>query len=95
MTYPAGTASVSHRLTSLQSYIHGSSQGQFVAETYIVMILHGAVTVGVITMNEACSVKGIDGSVRKSELLCSVKCTVLFYGENITQMSPSVSLTNT
>ena len=49
----------------LQSYIHGSSQGQYVAETYIVMMLHGAIAVGFIVMNEACNQKGLDESQRK------------------------------
>ncbi|KAL7287809.1 hypothetical protein TKK_0018184 [Trichogramma kaykai] len=40
------------------AYIHGSSQGQFVFETYIVMILNGAVVLGMILMTEAASRKG-------------------------------------
>ncbi|CAG9762065.1 unnamed protein product [Ceutorhynchus assimilis] len=40
------------------SYIHGSSQGQFVVETYIVMALNGAVVVGMILMAEAAKGKG-------------------------------------
>lgn len=34
-------------------YIHGSSQGQYVAETYIVMSLNLAVAIGFIMLNEA------------------------------------------
>lgn len=34
-------------------YIHGSSQGQYVAETYIVMSLNLAVAIGFILLNEA------------------------------------------
>lgn len=40
------------------AYIHGSSQGQFVLETYIVMMLHGAVVFGMILMTEAAGRKG-------------------------------------
>ncbi|XP_001605789.2 tumor suppressor candidate 3 [Nasonia vitripennis] len=40
------------------AYIHGSSQGQFVLETYIVMVLNGAVVLGMILMTEAASRKG-------------------------------------
>lgn len=40
------------------AYIHGSSQGQFVLESYIVMILNGAVVLGMILMTEAASRKG-------------------------------------
>ncbi|XP_014216814.1 tumor suppressor candidate 3 [Copidosoma floridanum] len=39
-------------------YIHGSSQGQFVLETYIILILNGAVVLGMILMTEAASRKG-------------------------------------
>lgn len=35
------------------SYIHGSSQGQFVVETYIVMVLNAGVVVGMILLTEA------------------------------------------
>ncbi|KAF7284866.1 hypothetical protein GWI33_021507 [Rhynchophorus ferrugineus] len=35
------------------AYIHGSSQGQFVFETYIIMLLNGAVVLGMILMTEA------------------------------------------
>ncbi|XP_067949253.1 magnesium transporter protein 1-like [Watersipora subatra] len=47
------------------SYIHGSSQGQFVAETYIVMALHGSIAIGFILINEANSQKGIEEATRK------------------------------
>ncbi|XP_057325191.1 tumor suppressor candidate 3 [Microplitis mediator] len=39
-------------------YIHGSSQGQFVLESYIVMILNGAVILGMLLMTEAACRKG-------------------------------------
>ncbi|CAH0392507.1 unnamed protein product [Bemisia tabaci] len=39
-------------------YIHGSSQGQFVLETYIVIILNAAIVVGMIMMIDAASKKG-------------------------------------
>ncbi|KAJ8922654.1 hypothetical protein NQ315_007686 [Exocentrus adspersus] len=35
------------------AYIHGSSQGQFVFETYIIMILNAAIVLGMILMTEA------------------------------------------
>ncbi|XP_015596119.1 tumor suppressor candidate 3 [Cephus cinctus] len=40
------------------AYIHGSSQGQFVLETYIVMVLNGAVVLGMILITEAAARKG-------------------------------------
>ncbi|XP_060530308.1 tumor suppressor candidate 3 [Cylas formicarius] len=45
-------------------YIHGSSQGQFVFETYIIMFLNAAVVVGLILMTEASKGKG-DARKRK------------------------------
>ncbi|KAK9875605.1 hypothetical protein WA026_009405 [Henosepilachna vigintioctopunctata] len=35
------------------AYIHGSSQGQFVVETYIIMVLNAAVVIGIILLTEA------------------------------------------
>ncbi len=37
------------------AYIHGSSQGQFVIETYLVMLLYGAIVLGMILLTEAAS----------------------------------------
>nr|XP_018897613.1 PREDICTED: tumor suppressor candidate 3-like [Bemisia tabaci] len=39
-------------------YIHGSSQGQFVLETYIVIVLNAAIVIGMIMMIDAASKKG-------------------------------------
>jgi len=39
-------------------YIHASSQGQFIVETYIVIFLNVAVVVGMILLNEASSIEG-------------------------------------
>ncbi|KAL5012059.1 hypothetical protein ScPMuIL_010610 [Solemya velum] len=50
-------------------YIHGSSQGQFVAETYIVMLLNGAVVGGFVMLNEACSIKSDSGKKRVLSLV--------------------------
>ena len=35
------------------AYIHGSSQGQFVLETYFVMMIYGLIVCGMIMLNEA------------------------------------------
>ncbi|KAK7873342.1 hypothetical protein R5R35_011385 [Gryllus longicercus] len=48
------------------AYIHGSSQGQFVLETYIIAVLNGAIVLGMILMTEAASHKG---DVRKRRIL--------------------------
>lgn len=48
------------------SYIHGSSQGQFVAETHIIFLLNFAVTVGFIMMNKN---PISEGDIRKRRVL--------------------------
>ncbi|XP_064636423.1 tumor suppressor candidate 3-like isoform X2 [Lineus longissimus] len=45
-------------------YIHGSSQGQFIVETYIVIFLNAAVVIGMILLNEANNLKGEMGKKR-------------------------------
>ncbi|XP_065158987.1 tumor suppressor candidate 3 isoform X2 [Atheta coriaria] len=40
------------------SYIYGSSQGQFVLETYIVMVLNAAIVLGMILLTESASKRG-------------------------------------
>jgi len=47
------------------AYIHGSSQGQFVLETYIIMILNGAIVLGMILLTEA----GKKGDPKKKKIL--------------------------
>jgi len=54
--------------TGQMSYISGSSQMQFVVETYIVMGMYAAVTVGFIMMNEAVDAKG--DPTRRRVLAC-------------------------
>ncbi|XP_015517287.1 tumor suppressor candidate 3 [Neodiprion pinetum] len=51
------------------AYIHGSSQGQFILETYIVMVLNGAVVLGMIMMTEAAARKG---DVRKRRIFAVI-----------------------
>merc|ERR1719219_745819 len=46
------------------AYIHGSSQGQFVLETYFVMILYGLITLGMVLLTEAAEGKGDIGKRR-------------------------------
>jgi len=45
-----------HKTQQGVAYIHGSSQGQFVLETYFVMILYGMITFGMILLTEAAEV---------------------------------------
>merc|ERR1711953_713297 len=46
------------------SYIHGSSQGQFVLETYLVMCLYAVITLGMVMMTDAADGKGDVGKKR-------------------------------
>uniref|UniRef100_A0A8C3CA28 Tumor suppressor candidate 3 n=1 Tax=Cairina moschata TaxID=8855 RepID=A0A8C3CA28_CAIMO len=54
------------------SYIHGSSQAQFVAESHIILLLNAAITMGMVLLNEAATSKG-DVGKRRSKLLISIK----------------------
>jgi len=42
-----------HKTQGGVAYIHGSSQGQFVLETYFVMILYGMISFGMILLGDA------------------------------------------
>jgi len=46
------------------AYIHGSSQGQFVLETYLVMCLYAVITLGMVMMTDAADGKGDVGKKR-------------------------------
>jgi len=58
------------------AYIHGSSQGQFVLETYIVILLNGAISFGMILMTEAASSKG---DVQKRRIMAIVGLAFLAF----------------
>lgn len=60
------------------SYIHGSSQGQFVFETYIIMGLNGAVVLGMILMTEAAKGKGDPKKRKILAILGTVLISVFF-----------------
>ncbi|XP_046325792.1 tumor suppressor candidate 3-like [Haliotis rufescens] len=64
--------------TGAMHYIHGSSQGQFIMETYIVMLLNTAVVFGFILMNEAHSLKGDPGKKRILALV-GLGCVAIFF----------------
>uniref|UniRef100_UPI00398E5934 dolichyl-diphosphooligosaccharide--protein glycosyltransferase subunit MAGT1-like n=1 Tax=Pristiophorus japonicus TaxID=55135 RepID=UPI00398E5934 len=49
------------------SYIHGSSQAQFVAETHIVILLNAAITLGMVLLHEAAT---SDMEIGKRRILC-------------------------
>ncbi|XP_076468515.1 dolichyl-diphosphooligosaccharide--protein glycosyltransferase subunit TUSC3-like [Babylonia areolata] len=64
--------------TGQMHYIHGSSQGQFIMETYIVMLLHCSVVVGFIMLNEANTLKGDPGK-RRILALAGLGCVAIFF----------------
>lgn len=55
--------------TDVHSYIHGSSQAQFVAESHIILVLNAAITMGMVLLNEAATSKG---DVGKRRIICLV-----------------------
>ncbi|BFZ24307.1 hypothetical protein BsWGS_27346 [Bradybaena similaris] len=64
--------------TGEMHYIHGSSQGQFIMETYIVMLLNTAIVVGFIMLNEAESMK-TDPGKKKVLSLVGLGCVTIFF----------------
>ena len=60
------------------SYVHGSSQGQFIVETYIVIFLNASVVVGMILLNEANSLKG-DSSRKRIMALIGLGLVAFFF----------------
>ncbi|XP_013382245.1 tumor suppressor candidate 3-like [Lingula anatina] len=59
-------------------YVHNSSQGQFVVETYIVIFLNAAVVIGVILMNEVQHMKA-DAGKKRILALVGLGVVVLFF----------------
>jgi len=51
------------------AYVHGSSQGQFVLETYIIALFNGSVVVGMLLLNEAATGKG---DVKKRRIIAVI-----------------------
>ncbi|XP_023227406.1 tumor suppressor candidate 3-like [Centruroides sculpturatus] len=60
------------------AYIHGSSGGQFIIETYIVIILNAAVVFGVILLNEAAASKG-ESKKRKIMAIIGLAVVAIFF----------------
>ena len=57
-------------------YIHGSSQGQFVIETYIIFLLHAAIVVGMLALIEGASYKG---DVKKGRFFVIVGLVIVVF----------------
>ncbi|KAK6473553.1 magnesium transporter protein 1-like [Huso huso] len=64
--------------TGQVSYIHGSSQAQFVAETHIVLLFNSAVTLGMVLLHEAAT---SDMDIGKRKIMCvgGIALVVLFF----------------
>ncbi|KAL1261358.1 hypothetical protein QQF64_006623 [Cirrhinus molitorella] len=60
------------------SYIHGSSQAQFVAETHIVLLFNAAVTLGMVLLHEAAT-SDLDIGKRKIMCVAGIGLVVLFF----------------
>lgn len=60
------------------AYIHGSSQGQFVLETYIVFFLNAAVTFGMILITEGAANRG-DVKKRRIVVIIGLSLFVVFF----------------
>ncbi|XP_006910263.1 magnesium transporter protein 1 [Pteropus alecto] len=60
------------------NYIHGSSQAQFVAETHIVLLFNGGVTLGMVLLCEAAT-SDMDLGKRKIMCVAGIGLVVLFF----------------
>ncbi|KAJ1197408.1 hypothetical protein NDU88_001268 [Pleurodeles waltl] len=60
------------------NYIHGSSQAQFVAETHIVLLFNGGVTLGMVLLHEAAT-SDMDVGKRKIMCMAGIGLVVLFF----------------
>ena len=60
------------------SYVHGSSQGQFIIETYIVIFLNASVVIGMILLNEANTLK-TDSSKKRMMALIGLVLVAFFF----------------
>jgi oligosaccharyltransferase complex subunit gamma len=60
------------------AYIHGSSQGQFVLETYFVMLINGLIVCGMIMLMEAGDSKG-DSGKRKALGIVGLGLLAVFF----------------
>ncbi|XP_054266058.1 tumor suppressor candidate 3 [Macrosteles quadrilineatus] len=61
------------------AYIHGSSQGQFVLETYIIIVLNGAIVLGMIMMTDAAARKNGDVRMRQIIVVVGLAIVAVFF----------------
>lgn len=67
-----------HKTQNGVAYIHGSSQGQFVLETYIVIVLNAAIVIGMILIAEAASRK-TDVKLRRTFAILGLVLVAFFF----------------
>jgi len=60
------------------AYIHGSTNGQFVIETYLVAILNAAIALGMILMNESLKTKG-EAKKKKVFVIIGIVLVAVFF----------------
>lgn len=60
-------------------YIHGSSQGQFVLETYIIIVLNSAIVIGMIMISDAAARKNCDVRMRQILALVGIAIVAIFF----------------
>lgn len=63
-----------HHTQNGVAYIHGSSQGQFILESYIIIILNAAIVIGMIMITDAGSRKG---DVRMRQIMAIVGLVIV------------------
>lgn len=59
------------------NYIHSSSSGQFVIETYIVMLMNAGIAIGMVLMTDA--LKSVDGKKKKFLARVGLFMVVIFF----------------
>ncbi|KAF6198885.1 hypothetical protein GE061_006908 [Apolygus lucorum] len=74
-----GPPFIHHTQNNGLAYIHGSSQGQFVLESYIVIVLNAAIVIGMIMMIDAGSRKGGDVRMRQILSIVGLLITTVFF----------------
>jgi oligosaccharyltransferase complex subunit gamma len=69
---------MTHPQTRETSFIHGSTQYQLIAETYIVLLMYAAVTAGVVVLNDAVSIK-TDQNKRRMFVYVGLGMVIVFF----------------
>ncbi|CAG0891504.1 unnamed protein product [Cyprideis torosa] len=69
-----------HKSQNGVGYIHGSSQGQFIFETYLVIIMYGCISLGIILLVEAGDgLEAVEGGVGKRKIMAIVGISLVAF----------------